>query len=555
MTDPEQASLEQPTLELTDPAESKAIAPRRLWHLVTNQLNLMYLLSAGLVTGPKGFGSKYYADPLSAAPGWIPLFDDAIPAGALAQATSEVGHLKPVIASVDLSNLRGPIQAVDLKSELRLLQWPEDARGDERLLWIPAPLPISWLQAILFPSKDARALVREQATDYANVPLDAYKQQVKARLFSAKSTLPWPIDGLSPPARDQPLQHVSAVGAVQGLLFGLGNRGDALIAAARCLTRLTQTSIQTPPGTPTENAVEPVDNPLLRGVLAWVDGESDLANADVQGRILARLLAAIVDAKTPVDGASAKEWCPPDTQQVVLDVLEAERQALAEPKWQEALTRLIADLKGAVGLGDATVSELLQRHSKPFSRGLILFFLRQRCDELLAMEQPLLTDQDRVVAAALFGARDGWMGLPPELQAMPGLTAAITHRMAMLAHRPQATGLDLGPAPPRVQPLRELLTTDGERWSKRQHDGALALARGMGWREALHTRISLGKGDYRLQVDGRGAHLLLDGDVKAVTIDVDASRLFELLALSAIPAALDAKVRATLGAQERERQS
>lgn len=549
MTDPEQASPVHPTLELTDPAAATAITPRRLWHLVTNQLNLMYLLSAGLVTGPKGFGGKYYADPLSVAPGWIPLFDDAIPAAALEQAASEARHLEPIIASLDLSALGGPIQALDSQSELRSLQWPEDARGDERLLWIPAPLPVSWLQAILFPSKEARALVREQAADYANVPLDAYKQQIKARLFSAKSTLVWPVAGLSLPDRDRPLQHVSAVGAVQGLLVGQGNRGDALIAAARCLTDL--------PETPVERDAEPVANPLLRGMLAWVEGDSERANADVQGRILARLLAAIVDAKTPVDGASAEEWCPPDTQQVVLDVLEAERQALAEPKWQEALTRLIADLKGAVGLGDATVSELLQRHSKPFSRGLILFFLRQRCDELLAMEQPLLTDQDRVVAAALFGARGGWMELPPALRALPGLTSAITHQMAMLAHREQSTGLDLGSAPPRVQPLRELLARDGERWSKRQHDGALALARGMGWREALNTRISLGKGDYRLQVDGRGAHLLLDGDVKAVTTDVDAKQLFALLALSAIPTALDTKVRATLGAhaQERARQS
>jgi hypothetical protein len=379
-------------------------------------------------------------------------------------------------------------------------------------------------------------LVREQARDYANVPLAAYKQQVKPRLFSAKSKLAWPAEDISLPERDRPIHHVAAVGAVQGLLVDLGNRGDAALMAAQWLTDSA------------ERDPEVVANPLLRGILAWADGDSERAKDDVQGRILAQLLAAIVAAKVDADDAGPDDWCPPDTQQVVLDGLDAECRSLSEPKWQEALTRLIADLKGAVGLGDATVTELLQRHPKPFSRGLLLFFLRQSSPELLVLEQPLLTDQDRVVAAALFGARGGWMELPPALKETPGLTAAITHRMAALDHQARHTGLDLGLAPPRVQPLRELLTIEGDRWSKRQQGGALALARGMGWLEVLKTRISLGKGDYRLQVEGRGVQLLLDGDVKAVTTEVDARRLFDLLATTPVPAHVDAKVRATLAA-------
>ena len=83
-------------------------------------------------------------------------------------------------------------------------------------------------------------------------------------------------------------------------------------------------------------------------------------------------------------------------------------------------------------------------------------------------------------------------------------------------------------------------------WSKRQQQGALALARGMGWQEVLKTRISLGKGDYRLQVAGNGVQLRLDGEVKAVTVDVDQARLFELLARAAIPSRLEAEVRGLL---------
>jgi len=110
-----------------------------------------------------------------------------------------------------------------------------------------------------------------------------------------------------------------------------------------------------------------------------------LDDDEAQTRILTRVLAAIVAAKVEADNTPGT-WCAPDTYQAVLDALDAERQRLTEPKWQEALTRLIDDLKGLLGLGDATTSELLKRHSRPFSRGLILFFLRRHCDELLALD-------------------------------------------------------------------------------------------------------------------------------------------------------------------------
>ncbi|MBK5939092.1 hypothetical protein [Halochromatium roseum] len=575
----------------------------------------MYLLAMGLVTGPKGFGCKYYADTLAWAPGWIPLFADGIPPAALAQVTSEADHLQPVIASVDLGALRGPIQALDPQGRLRALCWPEEAQGDEPLLCIPAPLPIGWLQAIIFASKEQKALIREQAADYANVPLGAYKQRVNARLFAAASKsasalalrsastsgsalnspsalrsastsesalsspsaslsasiLPEPIDGLSLPLPDQDasVQQVSAVGAVQAMLVGLGNRGDALVTAGQSLSdpELPKPELPKPelpkPELPKPGLTDPeetasqssVEDPLLRALLAWALGENSAANADLHGRILAQLLSAIVDAKTQADEAPAGEGCPPDIQQVILDLLEAERTRLAEPKWQEALKRLIADLKGCLGLGDATISELFQRHQKPFSRGLLLFFLRQRGQELLELserfDQPLLTDQDLVVAAALFGARGGWLELPGSIKDLPGLRSAITHRMAALAHRQRGTGLDLGPAPERVEPLRELMTRKGGGggWSKRQQEGALALARGMGWQEVLKTRISLGKGDYRLQVAGNGVQLLLDGEVKAVTVDVDQAQLLTLLARTAIPGRIDAEVRKALTGQ------
>lgn len=516
-----------------DPMSNRT--PRVPWYLVTNQLNLMFMFAAGLVTGPKGFGRKYYLDPLSIAPGWVPLFRDLIPAGALAQATAEAKHLEVVAATVDLSALRGPVQAIDNEGQLKVLLWPDEESGDERMLFVPAPLPAGWVKDILLPSKEASVAFREQAADYANVSIAAYKQQVKARLFQSGAGSAWPPAGPVPSGRDQPLHQISAVGAVQALVVGLGNRGTALIKAARRLAD------------PGDTGAEHGDDPLLQAVVQWARGATPTDADEVQARILGRLLAAVVRAKAEADDVTGT-GCAPDTRQAVLDTLDDECQHLVEPKWQEALTRLTHDLKGLLGLGDATLSELLKRHTRPFSRGLILFFLRDHSDELLVLveKQGLLTDQDLVVAAALYGARDGWMGLPQALKDYPGLSAATTHRMAVMAQQAQGSELDLGSAPPRVRPLLELLDPGTSGWSRYQLDGAVCLARGMKWQAVLKTRISLGKGNYRLQVDSRGVHLLFDGDVKAVQTDVDRDLLFQSLAKVAIPPKIEAEVRSKL---------
>lgn len=516
------------------------MAPRLIWLFATNQLNLLYVLAGGLVTGPKGFGRKYFADALAVAPGWIPLFADVVPARAFEQAVAEGAHLRRVIAAFDLSPLAGPVRAIDHRGQLRELRFPDGLTGEEQVLLVPAPLPASWIQAILFAAKEDRAATLDDASAYANVPLGSYRQQVKPKLFAGRSLAPWPAGADTLPTGDAPYHRVSALGAAMALTFALGNAGDALVSAGRILCD--------PFDEASETSADPSRDPVLRGLYQWAT-LSPLADTDgIQTRLLLETLQAIVDAKTQADSASDGEPRPADTQQAVLELLEARKPWLTEEKWQEALNRLASDLRGILGLGGDTVSELLQRHQRPFSRGLILFFLQQGCDDLLAFRQSVLTDMDRLVAAVLFAARSGWRGIPAELRSRPGLSTAIQHRMASLAHRGAATGLDLGPPPPRIEPLRGLLTSSASGWNKRQQEAALRLARGMGWEAVLKTRVSLGKGEYRLLVEGNSVHLLLDGDVKAVRTDVDQARFLDLLAESVVPEKLDHDIRNLLKA-------
>jgi len=540
----------------------------------------MYLLAAGLITGPRGFGRKYYRDALGALPGLIPLFAERIPARVLQEAVAEGPHLRAVIALIDLAALRGPVLVMTPDGELRARDCPAGLIGDEDMLLVPAPLPAHWIATLIFASAQHKAATQAEAAAYANVPLADYKQQVKARLFAGDVLLPWPpspcpasgLNPASPPVSsmtsdlsaipDPSPGHVSAVGAALALLFALGNTGAATASASRALWALPLASPDArahprpPPShkatldaNPNANPNANLDaspnasldanlDPILHALLRWALKAAEDEKDGVQAKLLQRLLTALVEA------ADSTGQCPPDPRQVVLEVLAEEATRLAEPKWRDALSRLSQDLRGSITLGDATISELLQRHPRPFSRGLLLFFLRERCEELLAFRHPALTAQDQVVAAALFAAHWGWMALPTRLRAVCGLAPAVQHRMAALAHQLNGTGIDLGPAPPPVLPLRALL--EGA-LPKAARTAALRLVRGMSWEnEVLTTRISLGKGDYRLTIDGRGAHLLLAGDIKAVTSEVDQAALLARLAVAEIPARLDAELRGLL---------
>ena len=59
------------------PASAASSAVPERGCLVTNHLNLLYMLAAGLLLPKSGFGEKYYRDTLEVCPGWLPLFTPA----------------------------------------------------------------------------------------------------------------------------------------------------------------------------------------------------------------------------------------------------------------------------------------------------------------------------------------------------------------------------------------------------------------------------------------------------------------------------------------------
>ncbi len=502
--------------------------------LVTNHLNLMYMLSAGLVMPPSGFGEKYYSDTLECFPGWIPLFIGKASGEAIEHCVKEAGHLKPCIVEVSLTGLSGRAMALG-NTGPRELRFPDQFEETDRVVMFPAPLPVSRIVSIVFQTPDERRTCEADARDYGNVPIEEFKRRTGKLMFTKASDLPWPPCN-GPRERAAPLQAPLAAGGVMAMLLLFANLSQSAVRACR---------IAFDPDDAADWAVN--DSPILAGLESWVrqgtatlppSTESDADRVGLQDTSQAALFWEAVERLV--------KWRNAGMSGGVEDLMvEFISEAIAglDPRPKVAVSRLLDTLVSLTGLADATASELFDRHDSPLAHALTLIFLRRDCADLFDYESDRLTEQDWLAAAILFGVRDGWMNLPLRLRAGRKLSDAVSHRMAHLSHRIAGTGLDLGMAPPRIHPLREVFG-DGSAWRSAEKSAALALARLQKW-DCVHTRLNLGQGQYKLTVRAGATYIDLPGEPR-ISPEIDLERFFTLLARARLDHVGEAEVRRSL---------
>ena len=522
------------TVSPVDTAQRPATPPEVAF-LVTNHLNLMYMLAAGLVMPPAGFGDKYYRDPLASFPGWIPLFVDRVPEAALRLSTEEAGHLKPAIAEIRLDDLSGTLLAGGTDG-VREVRFPDEFGGAESVLLIPAPLPVSRIRSILLPSPEERKAFNDAAANFGNVPVQDFRRGTRKTLFAKASSDPWPPTRETR-ERNAPLRVPLAVGGVMALLLHVAHRGGLAVQACRQAFDPDDLENNSAP-----DSASLADNPILAGLSGWMrSGVTSSPSAPAQGSDRERL-------RNVFQQRLFREHRPGgSTEDILLEFLRDARDTLDE-RLKPGADNLYETLKSLASLAGATPSELFDRHQTPMARAMILFCLRRNSAGLLDFDHGELREPDWLAAAILFGARDGWLSMPLELRTVPGLargelSAAISHRMARLAHRIAGSDLNLGSCPPRIRPLRELLRESGG-WRTRERSAALELSRACKW-DCIKTRVSFPKGEYRLTVSGGSAHVDLPGEPR-IASEIDRDRFFKYLANSRLKSRTEAKVRKLL---------
>lgn len=503
-------------------------------YLVTNHLNLMYMLGAGLLLPPTAFGNKYYRDTLDCSPGWIPLFTGRSRRAAIDHSLSEARHLKPCVVRISLKEFCGPVFSLE-SGDLQERRFPDEV-GKPELLFLPAPLPTSSIERILFRSVEERKTCEADARDFSNVPWAEFSTRKEEPRFSNASKESWPPERV-PDAREAPLGLAQAAGGIMAMLRLMGNRGANRMPAAGETLGVAACRVAFDP--PPETAPELADT-IIAGLGAWMrsGGEAHSETGpifDAADRNAWRWLFWGAAGRLAQETRTGNRG---NAAGALLDYL-GEASTRISSHLRERVQGLQDDLESLTGLGEFRASDLWRKYSTPLPRAMSLLFLRRNCDELLEFQAPELTEEDWLAAAVLFGARAGWLSLPLSLRGGPAVARAVSHRMAALSHRMAATGFDLGPAPERPKPLAEWFLGS---WNADQRSAAMELARKQAW-DCIETRVRLGHGGYRLEVGRGGMQIVFPGEAKAVTTAVDKGRFLELLAETAV---IDPRVEARL---------
>lgn len=469
---------------------SKKRSPSQVWYLVTNHLNLLYMMAAGLVMEPSGFRGKHYVDSLGSIPGWIPLFRNAIPAKALDQAVSERKHLRPCVVSFDLSGVSAHVKVVSREGHIRDANFPNLRLGKEGIgILVRAPLPLILFSHIYFQSDEDQQILETAAKDVSNVDLKSYRLKVEESLFRNNIDVAWPPNFThrkksdsqqkiqlkkekdspqdSAPQTDHQRVSEQALGGLLGMLYHCANRSALGVKVFQLITMTSQAT----------DTVS-IQDPVLAELPNWLNDGCVSTNSKTP----TRLFWECVNALAQEENSLAK---PVD---IVLAYLDAQLAQLTDEKERLRLERLIGDMRSILGLGGGTISDLFERNKGSLSRPLLLFCLREHCKDLLEFSHPLLSDAEYLLAGILFAVRDGWLRLPCEMRNQ-ALSAYVMSYMTDIAHQKQGDGFK-GPKMPTPQPLRALFPAGGESWRPFHTNAAFEIAKVNKWQDCIETIIA-----------------------------------------------------------------
>lgn len=536
VTDLRAAPQERKTLLLPDETNSGQETPfpvdaaAQSWSVVTNHQNMAYMLAAGMVMGPAGFGGKHYEDASSLAPGWIPLFMNRIPKTMVSKAKRERKDLRACIAHFDLSVLRGHVQVLSKNGEWRQTSLPGPVQSDDVAVLVRSPLPLSALTGASFESEGDRKALEDVARSVSNVDVEGLPILIDAAPFDGASDDEWTDPGVDVSAgQDFVPAKAQAIGGVLALLYHLANRTDLGGASFR---------LACGDASPADVAMISRE-PVLSGFSGWLEPDAiSSVEADVSSRLYWGVVDALVDARFTGASDSAVDLVISYLDDVALSPTE-------DHTYRPRLKRLMDELRRIAGFGGATVSELLERNKGALSRPLLLLCLRERAEELFDFLDFSLSDNELILSAILFGVRDGWIGMPRQLRGSTDLQRFISQRMVEIANAKDELRVDSKVS--RPVPLRELFSTSDSQFSREQGEIATEIARTCGWSECLTTRISLARGQYRLEVGEDGVDVVVTGGQIGVRSYVDeASFLKRLGAWPPLDLGRETEVRARL---------
>jgi hypothetical protein len=491
-------------------------AGSQTWFLATNHLNAAYMLSAGLLMGPAGFGEKYYSDPAGVFRGWLPLFRNGVPSAALDETFRENPRLlRRCIAEVDITQLSGRAVQVTCDGEVQFISLPATIASNVAALLVPAPLPLTLLTRLNFFSEDDRKQFDGIARNDPTIDLSSIQVQVAGQLLPEPPQMTWPpgrdVSVFANEEDDKPPVRGQAIGGVLAMLYHLANRSDLMSAAYRIVANDSTEA--------DESAIK--GDAVLRELPRWVDSGAPSMDAPPNARLYWGAVQALIEAHSRKAPYSAVD--------TTLEFLDIQLKDKRNPEdLRSRLDKLMKAMKATLGMAKGTISDLFRQHPGSLSRPLLLLCLRERCRDLLEFSHPDLKDEELVLAAILFSIREGgWRKLPRELRRPDALARHAMHRMFAIE---QSGHMALRVPPTRAKPLRELIASDDAARTELKNDAFLDFAHREGWSDCVVTRVQFPTGKYSLNISDTGIEIEFRGLFENARTEVDNGSLLKRIA-------------------------
>jgi hypothetical protein len=502
-------------------ASTKSGPVNRYWHFISDNMKLHHIVATGQII--EHYGSIKSSDSTDIQAGWIPLFTEN-------NITCESSH-EDIIIKIDTASFTGQFITVNSVGGLGSKQFPGEFTSNDQEVYLRAPLPITTISEIIFPSKESKEDFIDRASGYKNENLDIFTLKIKkppkkAVLKSYSTQLPKIEHDHSL------LDHIQTLAAMRGLHFKLANRdSDASITYS---VLYPQNELTSP-----SNDIDV--NEILKEALYWKKhGEISPETKHDTNKKYVLLFWNIFKSIADADRESS-------VYDTVINELNNEQNTMVDGTSKKALITLKDDLIDTRTSTTKNLDQLFEQHPNPFSRALIIFFVRDKIVELVKFKNSQVNIVDLLVASLLFSAREKWKSFSTEMRGYSLFTKEQSTLMATLFHARANTGIEIKSPSNTITPLYDLLLGDSAITSsaKKYRDTRVMVAEGMKW-NCIETKITLDKGTYPMVITGSGIEFTFDGIPKSIKTDVKLDEFKQSLAVDGITGTVEEKVREKL---------
>jgi hypothetical protein len=226
----------------------------------------------------------------------------------------------------------------------------------------------------------------------------------------------------------------------------------------------------------------------------------------------------------------------------VINELNNAQHSIPDEALKKALATLKEDLIDIRTSTTKTLDQLFEQHKKPFSRALIIFFVRDKVAELVKFRDSQVNTIDLLVASLLFGAREQWKNFSTEVRGYSLFTKEQSIFMTNLFHAQTGTGIEVKTTAKNIKPLYDLLLGDNAIKSnaKKFRDTRVMVANSMGW-DCITYKVLI-NGEFFTR-PGKTTELSANKDIFSVDAEVQIDKFEQLLGVDTIKNSIEEKAR------------